>query len=142
MLNRILILSIVFIATTFFKCEDDNIVNPPPTGTYTFASFDQDGNKLVEGEFSVVYNDAKSFKGQWEFSSVENAENPRPQIGKGELVGEIRDNNVIYIDLNPGWADNNAYLNGTFENGNVQGEWSWVGFTGVPEKGTFTAKEK
>ena len=64
MTKRILILFAVFLTVTFFKCEDENsIVEPLPTGTYFLASFDEQGNKLVEGEFTVIYNNSKSFKG-------------------------------------------------------------------------------
>lgn len=143
MKKRILLLSVLFLTLTFFKCEDDNsVVGPMPGGTYSFTSYDEDGNKLVEGEFSIIYNDSKTFKGDWNFKGVGNLDNPRPQVGTGDLIGEIDENNVVSIDLNPGWADNNAYLNGKFENGRLTGDWSWIGFVGVEETGTFTATEK
>ena len=93
-------------------------------------------------EFTIIYNNSKTFNGNWNFKAVGNLDNPRPQVGTGELIGEIDENNMVSVDLNPGWADNNAYLNGKFENGVLTGEWSWVGFAGIPEKGTFTASEK
>lgn len=143
MKNRIIILLAVFLSVTVFKCEnDDTIVSPLPGGIYDFTSFDENGDKLVEGVFSVLYNDSKTFKGSWEFKAVGNLDNPRPQAGTGELLGEIDENDLVVIDLNPGWRDNNAYLTGKFENGSFKGDWSWVGFTGIQEKGTFTAKEK
>ena len=143
MKRRIFVLSILFLSLTFFKCEDDNnVVGPLPGGVYNFVSFDEDGNKLVDGEFTIIYNDSKTFKGSWDFKAVGNLDNPRPQVGTGELIGEIDENNQVSVDLNPGWADNNAYLNGKFGNGVLTGEWSWVGFAGIPEKGTFTASEK
>lgn len=68
MKNRIIILLAVFLSVTVFKCEnDDTIVSPLPGGIYDFTSFDENGDKLVEGVFSVLYNDSKTFKGSWEF---------------------------------------------------------------------------
>ena len=143
MKKRVIILLTLFLSLTFFKCEnDDTVLQPMPGGTYSFTSFDQQGNKLVEGDFIIIYEDSKTFKGTWEFKAVGNLDNPRPQVGTGDLTGEVKSNNEVIIDLNPGWADNNAYLNGKIINGTLSGEWSWVGFTGIQEKGAFTAKEK
>ena len=64
-----------------------------------------------------------------------------PQVGMGTFVGEIH-GNVVGLNLNPGWADNNVVLNGEMENGTYAGRWEWITFAGVTYTGNFTAVKR
>ena len=52
------------------------------------------------------------------------------------------DGQTIGIDLNPGVADNNVFLSGTFQGDTIRGEWSFSGFPGVISEGTFIAEHQ
>jgi hypothetical protein len=47
--------------------------------------------------------------------------------------------NVLSINLNPDYVDNNVLLTGRFSRTGYSGQWQWVGFRGVITSGTFQA---
>lgn len=72
--------------------------------------------------------------GSWDISSVDgySTEDIGPQIGKGELAGNIKDGQ-IWINMNPRIADYNIFLNGYSSNDGYSGSWYLSVFRGQNE---------
>ena len=131
------------ILCSLLSCSDDDCLTCTDNlnGTYSYTSYDSTGTAIVDGEFSIEIIDTIKFKGIWSFEKIANPENIGPQVGNGNLVGElIKDN--IWIELNPGNADNNLHLIGNESEGKIEGEWMWISFIGITNKGKFEAERK
>jgi hypothetical protein len=112
-----------------------------PLGYYHYTGYDGNGYKIVEGRLSITSIESGVLKGNWQFHKVRNVAKIGPQVGAGSLTGEIN-NGEIYINLNPGMADNNVHLRGTIEGRRFHGIWSFDGFAGGMNKGTFEARKR
>lgn len=121
----------------------------PPSGDYQYAGYDQKGGKIVEGRLSITSVESKrikttetiQIKGNWQLKKVGNQENIGPQAGSGELIGSINEDE-IYVDLNPNISDSNVILRGKIEGRRFHGTWSFNGFAGPINRGTFEATRK
>lgn len=133
------------LASTFglFRCSSGG--PPPPTtfavGAYEYTGLDSSGKKVVAGTLNLTEIKDKSIKGTWELKQVADGSKLGPQTGSGDFSGESGPDG-ININLNPNTADNNVFLNGKFENGELRGTWTYSTFVGPTTKGTFTAKKK
>ena len=61
-----------------------------------------------------------------------------PQSGEGQLAGR-KDGQKIFIELYPGYVDNNLGLFGELASGTIRGEWQWTSYVGLSGHGTFEA---
>lgn len=115
----------------------DNSTNPYPSGSYTYRAFDSAENQIVTGWMTINFDLENNIRGEWHFTSIGNPQNIGPHTGNGQLEGS-RDNGVIWINLNPDWADNNVFLKDTVDNEIFSGHWEYAGFAGIINSGTFT----
>lgn len=124
---------------------------PVKQGAYTYNGYDSSGDLLVTGTLWLYYetrNDpdfSTTITGEWDLQQVKTAENIGPQVGQGKLRGSVEDNGTVYIDLNPGWADNNVTLFGHFGSelrDSIDGDWSFSTFVGPVNSGRFEAKSR
>jgi hypothetical protein len=121
----------------------------PLIGDYHYSSHDQKGERVVEGTLSItsverkrIYADeVTEVKGTWKLEKVGHQERIGLQEGTGELVGSIKDGELI-INLNPNIADANVYLRGRVEGKRYRGTWSFRGYAGTISEGTFEAIKK
>ena len=124
-------------------------VKPFPVGDYQYIGFDSRGTKIVEGQLSITSVESKrinsvdtlEIKGNWQLNKIGDPQKIGPQVGTGQLDGSIV-NGEVRIDLNPNMNDNNVNLTGTIENGRFRGKWSFSGFAGILNQGTFDATRK
>ena len=122
---------------------------PAPIGDYAYTSFDKSGEKVVEGRISIesveprrIGNDeVPQIKGTWELKKVGNQQPIGGQVGIGELNGSIVKGEII-LDLNPNMNDANVILTGTIEGKRFHGKWSFNGYAGSLNAGTFEAIRK
>lgn len=112
-----------------------------PLGDYQYIGYDSHGNKVVEGRLSLTSLEADRLKGDWQLNKVGETGNIGPQVGTGNLSGELS-KGEIYINLNPNMADNNVRLRGKVEGNRFQGTWSYDGESGAISQGTFVATRK
>jgi hypothetical protein len=113
---------------------------PFPMGDYEYSGYDKNKAKIVEGSLSITSVESGRIKGQWQLRKVGNAQNIGPQVGKGDLDGQIKEDEIT-IDLNPNMIDNNVVLSGKFdEKKSFSGTWSFNGFAGGLNRGTFEAR--
>lgn len=107
--------------------------------SYRYTGYTPGGIAVIVGHLHLVEEDGHQVNGEWHLQAVGPQVALGPQVGKGNLVGG-RQNGLVYLDLNPGFMDNNVTLMGRVEDKVIRGEWQWVGLTGVRSRGTFIAR--
>jgi hypothetical protein len=115
----------------FLSCnESDSIVIGNPGGTYqgNIVLFDSLNAVWTGGTIKITQTNSTDLNGSWSFQNGES----------GNLVGSI-DNMKLQINLNPGFADNNMFLDGDFDGKTIKGQWYHDSFIGVDNRGTFLA---
>jgi hypothetical protein len=145
MLRVAILLFAASLTLGFFRCSNGE-PNPPSNsfspGDYAYSGLDSNGKQVISGTLKLVEVKDGRIKGTWDLKQVGPGEKLGPQIGTGDFAGTIGQDGGIYIDLNPGTADNNIFLNGKFENGELRGNWHYSTFAGPTTKGIFTARRK
>lgn len=126
-------------------CSDiggpDSRLPPPiaPAGdTYSYTAYDSTGTPVTRGWLTLI-RDGYSVSGEWHLQAIGSPKNIGPQIGDGNLRGEIRNGNLI-VELQPNFRDNNIGLIGTLSGATYAGVWTWISFIGPTNQGTFVAK--
>lgn len=139
-LLSVLVSSVLILLT---QCSEKNPIegNGSIEGTYSYTSFDTTNSLIVTGIFTLQMKDSVQISGSWSFGKIGNPQNIGPQTGNGNLIGGLS-STEIWIELNPRFVDNNLHLTGNFENGSIQGKWTWIGFPGPLNWGHFEAKKK
>jgi len=121
------------------SCKKDSIT-PSLSGLYEYTAFDSAGKALVHGSINLDAKDSSHVSGTWQLDSVGSPKNVGPQLGRGNLAGNIS-SGKIQLNLNPNFVDNNVFLVGAPENGvSINGSWQWITFAGITNQGSFTAK--
>jgi hypothetical protein len=140
MLKQILVLLLFLSLLLLTFCSDDGIVSPYlSNGTYFYSAYDSSSNKVAAGSLLISFLDSVNFSGNWVITSTSDQQNIGPQKGSGVLLGNI-EGGLLYINLNPNYADNNVVLRGEANNNKMVGTWQWVTFSGVTNSGFFEAK--
>jgi hypothetical protein len=116
MKTLIVFISVLFTIIILAACSDENSSSPSLSDTYLYKSYDSTGSLIAEGEFTIHQH----------------------EFGSGNLVGGI-DDDKMWINLNPNYADNNCYLYGNRHRNIYSGEWQWATFAGITNKGPFIA---
>ena len=138
------ILALILLLSLPSHCSRSNKVRqsqPSPLGEYQYTGYDKGGEKIVEGRLSIESLASTQIKGSWQLNKIGNPEKLGPQVGKGTFAGEIKEDRVT-INLNPEMADNNVNLAGRIDGLNFRGTWSFSGFAGEINRGTFEARRK
>ena len=136
---RSLVIASFVMMTLLRGCFDSSTDNDEvPPGAYSYTAYDSSGVEVVTGWLDFDFVDEENIEGRWELKPVGSPENIGPQIGDGNLKGMIKEN-VISINLNPGWVDNNVVLYGDYAEESFSGNWQWVTFAGPTSGGTFEA---
>jgi hypothetical protein len=123
---------------------------PFPLGDYDYTSYDEKGDKVVQGRISITSSESRriegsgqtnQLKGNWELKRFGNQEHIGNQEGKGDLVGSLA-RDEISLNLNPKMADANVYLRGKVDGKRFHGTWSFNGEGGPINHGTFEASRR
>ncbi len=128
----------VFLSLVVWSCRESSVESHVESDTFQYWAYDSTGVPVVSGWFAMSYPDSLTITGHWHFSPVDYPKNIGPQTGEGRLLGG-RQNGHISLDLNPQWRDNNVVLVGTLEKYRFSGQWMWLTFVGVTNKGRFEA---
>ncbi len=145
MSNRGLLVGVIIVASSVLMCgcEAPETVTGTLDGNYAYTGFDSTGNPIVSGSLTMIRKDSASITGSWYLRAIGNPSNIGPQVGTGSLVGRFHQYSGGYdlsVGLNPSWVDNNIFLTGKIENDVFKGEWQWISFAGLTNKGTFRAR--
>jgi len=112
-----------------------------PEVQYAYTGYARDGSAIVRGFLVLNQHDSVNFTGRWQLRALVDTNRIGPQHCQGLLVGQLR-NNVLSINLNPNYADNNVLLMGRLSRTEYSGQWQWVGFPGIITSGTFRAARR
>lgn len=137
----LLTVSIVASAMVPAGCFPPYEAIPTPAGGFEYRAYDRNNDLVVYGWMTLVRQDSVRITGEWHFAAARKFEYFGPQVGNGKYYGRLKDSE-FHINLNPGWVDNNVYLRGAYDSTTIEGEWSWVTFIGLTDKGRFRAVRK
>jgi len=113
---------------------------PQHAGTYQYSGYEGWGGLVITGLITLSAQ-TNPVTGNWSLRQVGEPIGPiGPQIGEGELRGSLSGSQLA-ADLNPGWADNNVFLNGQLTGNTWTGLWSYSTFGGAVNGGPFTAEK-
>ena len=113
---------------------------PIAANSFQYKAYDTSGTLIVTGWFTLVNADSIHRTGEWHFALVNNYRAPGPQVGDGTLKGIIT-GGLLEVNLNPSFVDNNVFLTGTLNGNNYNGTWTWSGFPGLLNRGSFRASK-
>jgi len=138
-----IVVVIITLSFSFYFCDKDNSINglELPAGTYTYTGFDSMGVKIVTGWIKIVFDDSTHISGEWELDKIGDPQNIGSQVGSGNLVG-ILENNQLFVNLNPDYVDNNVFLTCPYDDQKLTGKWNYSGFPGIINYGTFVGERK
>lgn len=105
---------------------------------YQYTGYSRQGTPIVQGYLMLSQRDPNHYTGRWHLRALVDTMRIGPQVGQGNLVGEIR-NGALTINLNPNFVDNNVILTGRLRRTVYAGRWEWIGFAGTLNSGTFQA---
>lgn len=108
-------------------------------GKYLYSAFDTSGHELANGRIELNFDNGNSLKGIWNLSPTKTLYENHPHVGIGNLIGSFN-NDTIWVNLHPGWADHNVILKGVYENGQINGSWEYISFVGWTDGGDFEAE--
>lgn len=146
---KISLLACLFATLIFPATCDSN--DPSDDGTFHYQGFDSTGALLIEGTLFLDFQETNDpaqptrITGSWDLALKKEADKVGPQVGEGDLEGSIDADGNLFIQLNPGWADNNVGLGGAFTHdrfGDFAGRWDYTTFIGPTNGGTFKAERK
>ncbi len=135
------IFTVLYLCLLFFIACDDNSVGTLTDGVYNYVAYDSLGVIVAKGTLTIKFKDSTNVTGEWEIKKVGDPQNIGPQTGSGELEGTFNDG-VLALGLNPGYVDNNVFLEGEPENNKYEGKWSWISFRGFTNWGRFQAEKE
>ncbi len=120
-------------------CKDNPVADDIPTGAFRYIGYDTLGQAVVQGYLRMALTDSNRIEGDWALVAIAGESTVGPQTGSGSLEGEIV-GTTIRLNLNPQMIDNNVLLSGELRGNIYAGEWMFVGFPGVLNRGTFAAR--
>lgn len=112
-----------------------------PLGDYQYTGYSSKGDKIVEGKVSIISREGNRLAGKWRLKTIGDPKIIGPQVGEGNLEGELNQDRLI-INLNPAASDSNVVLTGEIEGGRFHGKWSFDGFAGSMNQGLFEASRQ
>ena len=127
-MNTPLLLSLLYFILLCGCSDSTGISRLTPEGRFIYTAFDSAGVEILDGTLELYMESENAISGSWRFSDGNS----------GLLEGRLSGNN-FFLNLNPGYVDNNLYLNGRLSESALQGTWEKIGFPGVLDRGTFVA---
>jgi hypothetical protein len=110
-----------------------------PGDRFAYVAYDASGTVVIRGTLRFTSLARGAVEGEWRLAAVSNADDLGPQVGAGRFAGDLEAGELI-LDLNPGTADNNVFLNGVLEGSRITGRWSWSTLLGDVNGGRFEAE--
>ena len=134
---------LIILSLIFYFCDKDNCLNgiKIPDGAFAYTGFDSTGVEIVRGWIMFDFDDSTSISGDWELDKIGNPQNIGPQVGSGNLVGSMV-NDQLHLNLNPQYKDSNVFLICPYDDQKLTGKWNYAGFPGVINYGSFVAEKK
>ncbi len=134
---------LINLSLIFYFCDKDNFLNgiKIPKGAYAYTGYDSTGVEIVHGWIKINFDDRTNISGEWELDKIGNPQNIGPQVGSGNLVGSMV-NDQLHLNLNPQYMDNNVILTCPYSDQKLTGKWFYIGLPGGINYGSFVAEKK
>lgn len=139
--GSMLILAVILTAWTGVGCNGSNGPDPVPAGAFAYSGFDSAGRLVITGSLTLDVQNPAHVTGTWHLQPTGSVQNLGPQTGDGQLQGGL-DGSSLNVNLNPEQNDNNVFLSGTFDGRSYRGQWTYSGFAGVLNQGSFEAIQR
>ena len=135
-----LILAFLGAITGCKEAGSDGLTQPTLSLVLKYTSFDTSGLAVAKGWLALNIKDSANFTGKWNIQLIGHPDPGRvgPQSGQGKLTGH-QDGTKVFVELHPGFVDNNLGLLGEMDSGTIRGEWQWTSYVGLSGHGTFEA---
>jgi len=149
-MNHLKILFSILLLCLVSCTKDTSPTSSIPKDAFQYQAFDSTGTIVVDGWLKFKVNPSLSpaeemsylaISGEWHFSKIGNPVNIGHQVGDEILKGTIEDDQ-IWINLNPGIADDNVVLNGKINGRIIEGHWYYSIFVGAINGGSFKAEKQ
>lgn len=105
---------------------------------FRYSGYDAQGSLVVTGRLSLAIA-TNMVTGTWSFNPVGQSNDRNPQVGSGQLKGSAKGSH-LRLNLNPGWLDNNVWLQGDVSGSRFTGTWDYSTIAGVVAEGKFVAE--
>ncbi len=131
-------LSIILFSILILACEEERQEDKP----YQYiAYYGKSLRVCAEGTIDLTIDTDSTINGTWSIKAKDGFTQNEigPQVGSGQLSGSIK-NDQLYVNLNPGWTDNNVSLNGHYGS-EIRGGWYWSTISGARSSGSFILKK-
>jgi hypothetical protein len=135
----------LLVAVAGAACSDGVTGPDELSGVYAYQGTDSTGTLLLIGTLQLAFSPDSSVTGSWAIDWAPDADTDTevgPQVGEGTLQGRWGADG-LFLDLNPGVADNNVFLAGTLVRDipapQLAGDWSHSTLVGAVAAGLFTA---
>lgn len=135
------LLAYAFLAATFGSFGSRLKHNPldhPPKEAFHYRGYDGAEKLIIKGWLVIIVENSKDVIGEWCLDRVGDPDNTGPQIGLGGLRGHL-EGTQLAVNLNPGFADFNVFLSGTFDGASFKGRWRYSTVRGAMNEGAFEA---
>jgi len=127
--------SLIVLTFVFAGCKGtlDPFAEP-----YNYHAYDQSGKLVVTGYLKFEQMDIEGVWGYWHLTNKNGADHTGISESFGKFEGFLK-GDALYLDLHPGWKDNNVILQGLISGKRYEGDWAYIGFPGVMNEGEFEA---
>lgn len=96
---------------------------------------------VLKGSWDLLIAPDSSITGTWSAHAVSGPDSlvtgVGPQVGSGQLEGHLLGDGSLTINMNPGWFDNNVFVNVGPRGGDTDATWDWSTFAGPTAHGFF-----
>jgi hypothetical protein len=143
MRNRFWAGSMMTALAVLVGCQGDgsaSLRTGPSTKVYDYTAYNAQGQAIVQGAMSFDYTTPTKFTGKWRFRQVRPSETAGPQVGNGNLRGELSSGRLtVSLTSNP--TEGSVRLTGVRSGDRLDGDWVWNGQTSNPlGRGKFLAQ--
>ena len=135
----------ILVVLSVGACSTDESHSMPEgvivAGSLSYQATTLAGEPLIRGRMTIDVRPDSTIVGTWSAGWAPGADRTvevGDQIGTGTLVGRQMEDGA-YIDLNPGYADNNVILLPVRTDRGFTGTWYWSTIAGPRTYGKFTA---
>lgn len=148
MRTGLFLLLLLIFALLYFSCSNSgsSVLNESPYlkkgAFYSFKMSDENNKPLAEGIMKIVYKTNLYISGTYELTKVHDNSVPGLNSMQGEFSGkESKDDNAVYLNMNPKIADNNIIFEFNVSNDKFEGTWYYSTFAGRKAKGILSGNK-
>jgi len=114
-------------------------INHPPRDALNYRGYDSGEKLVIRGWLRIDVRESGDVSGEWCLDRVGDPDNIGPQVGVGSLRGRL-EGTRLSCNLNPGFADFNVLLHGSYDGTSYKGQWRYGTVKGPMSEGTFSAE--